>query len=183
MSSCGHSTVFCFLPPTLPFLQDNFPTLVPDLSINRSHLRCRLCDLIDTQAQANIAEAGPPGQETEKDIEKQISELKEAIAEGIETGTESALPRLQKKLNCAVKATDQRIVEAWKAHWAIWGPGEGPDREDEEVWGEEEIEIEFPPEDKEHELYQTVSGSAVKRAAVMSPVQRSEQRPVKKGKK
>ncbi|KAH6720484.1 hypothetical protein BKA61DRAFT_594946 [Leptodontidium sp. MPI-SDFR-AT-0119] len=146
MSSCSHSTIFYFLPPTLPFLKENFPTLIPDSDIDRMLLRCRLCDLIDTQAAADMAEACPNGLEEEADLERQICELKQAITEGIKTDTENELPRLQKKLNDAVNATDQRILDAWKIYWAVWGPGEGPDREDEEDYGED-IVIEFPPKE------------------------------------
>lgn len=151
MSFCGHNTTFCFLPPTPTFSQQNFSFLTPEPSIDRGLLRCRLCDLIDTQAAADEAEAIPSGQETEADIEQQISELKQTITEGVKTDTENALPRLQKRLNAAVKATDLRILEAWKAYWAVWGPGGGLDREDEfKDEGEDlgEIEIEFPPENE-----------------------------------
>ncbi|KAG4433532.1 hypothetical protein IFR05_010987 [Cadophora sp. M221] len=143
MSSCGHSTIFSFLPPTLPFLKENFPTLIPDSNIDRMLLRCRLCDLIDTQAAADMAEACPAGLEPESDIEKQISELKQAITEGVKMDAENELPILQKKLDDATYATDQRILAAWKIYWAVWGPGDGPGREDEEDYGED-IEIEFP---------------------------------------
>ncbi|CZS92991.1 hypothetical protein WAI453_000756 [Rhynchosporium graminicola] len=181
MSSCGHSTIFCFLPPTLTFLSENFNTLIPNTSINRRHLRCRLCDLLDTQALANLAETSQ-GLESEADIEKQILELKEAITEGTQKDTGNALPRLQKKMNDAVKATDQRIIEAWKGHWAIWGPGEGPDRADEEVW-DVEIEIEFPDEEIKAEEKVQIPSEAAGKAAVKRSIKASADRSSKKSKK
>lgn len=152
MSSCGHSTTFCFLPPTLTFLKENFPSLPSDKSIDRSLLRCRLCDLIDTQYAADLAEIGPPDLPQEADIEKQIADLKQAITEGTKTDTENALPKLQRKLSAAVRATDERILEVWLRYWGIWGPGDGPKRGDDEVSGEEsgdgeDFDIQLPPEE------------------------------------
>ena len=152
MSSCGHSTTFCFLPPTLTFLKENFPSLPSDKSIDRSLLRCRLCDLIDTQYAADLAEIGPPDLPKEDDIEKQIVNLKQAITEGTKTDTENALPKLQRKLSAAVRATDERILEVWLRYWGVWGPGDGPKRGDDEVSGaesgeEDDFNIEFPPEE------------------------------------
>ena len=152
MSSCGHSTTFCFLPPTLAFLKENFPSLPSDKSVDRSLLRCRLCDLIETQYAADLAEIGPPDLPKEADIEKQIADLKHAITEGIKTDTENALPKLQRKLSSAVRATDERILEVWLRYWGVWGPGDGPKRGDDEVSGagsgeEDDFDIEFPPEE------------------------------------
>ncbi|KAG4416390.1 hypothetical protein IFR04_010436 [Cadophora malorum] len=131
MSSCGHSTSFCFLPPTLTFLKENFASLPSDKSIDRSLLRCRLCDLIDTQYAADLAEIGPPYLPKEADIEKQIVDLKQAITEGTKTDTENALPKLQRKLSAAVRANDERILEVSGA----------------ESGEEDDFNIEFPPEE------------------------------------
>ncbi|KAH7396025.1 hypothetical protein BKA64DRAFT_75336 [Cadophora sp. MPI-SDFR-AT-0126] len=147
MSSCGHSTTFCFLPPTLTFLKENFPSLPRDTSIDRSLLRCRLCDLVDTQYAADLAEIGPPNLENEVDLQKQIADLKQAITEGSQTDTENALPKLQRKLSDVVRATDERIIEVWMRYWAVWGPGDGPQRGDEEFGEEDDFDIEFPPEE------------------------------------
>jgi len=152
MSSCGHSTSFFFLPPTLTFLKENFTSLPSDKSIDRSLLRCRLCDLIDTQYAADLAEIGPPDLPKEADIEKQIVDLKQAITEGTKTDTENALPKLQRKLSAAVRATDERILEIWLRYWGVWGPGDGPKRGDDEVSGadsgeEDDFDIEFPHEE------------------------------------
>lgn len=153
MSSCGHSSTFSFLPPTLDFLAENFPSVVADRDIDRSLLRCRLCDLIETQAQADIVEAAPPGQETIENIEKEINRVKELLAGGkIKEDLTNVLPMLKEKLASAVRAADARIEEVWKAHWAVWGPGEGPDQHDDdfvdESFEELDFQIEFPVEEK-----------------------------------
>ncbi|KAK0106734.1 hypothetical protein ONS96_004352 [Cadophora gregata f. sp. sojae] len=147
MSSCGHGTTFYFLPPTLDFLEENYPYLPHDTTIDRSLLRCQFCDLLDTQYAANVAETGPPNLEKESDIENRISDLRHAITEGIKTDTENTLPKLQRKLSAVVRATDERIIEVWMKYWAVWGPKDGPDRGDEDLkeQEEEDFEIEFPP--------------------------------------
>ncbi len=55
---------------------------------------------------------------------------------------EASLPLMKQTLEDETRATDLRILEAWMEHWAIWGPGEGPDLENEYV-AEETIELEI----------------------------------------
>ncbi len=62
------------------------------------------------------------------------------------------LPTLKKRLSHAVNAADARIEVIWRAHWAVWGPGEGPDQQVndfvDEGFDEADLQIEFPVENK-----------------------------------
>jgi hypothetical protein len=129
-STCGHSK-FKFLPPTLSFLVENFIT--PNQDIDRSILRCKLCDLLATQERANHADKPPPTHESLVDkIDRDIKLMRDLISEGIRKDElEKTLEVMEKQLDDAVMATDLKITAAWKEYWAIWGHGDGPDRANE----------------------------------------------------
>lgn len=124
MATCGHKTNFSFLPPSLDKFAKNFPDLLPDLDIDRTILRCRLCDLIDTEAEAD--RAALKAKRTIVDIEARLAEANQ----GIVTWEDPAdfIPRLLQERSDTLRGMDQKIREVWEKFWAVWGPGEGPNR-------------------------------------------------------
>jgi hypothetical protein len=131
-STCGHSS-FTFLPPTLAFLVENVHAITPNQDIDRSTPRCKFCDLLAAQERANHADKPPPTHESLVDkLDRDIKLTQDLISEGIRKDElEKALEVMKKQLDDAVMATDLRVAEAWKEYWAIWGHGEGLDRENE----------------------------------------------------
>jgi hypothetical protein len=143
MELCGHEECYITLPPTLEFLTENFPLITPNGTLDRSILRCRLCDLITANAREEQA-AYPPPTFTNPipEIRRHIKLTEQLISEDIrKEELEASLPLMMKTLEDEISSTDMRIMEAWMGHWAIWGPGEGPDLENEYV-AEEEPELE-----------------------------------------
>jgi hypothetical protein len=135
MAHCGHENCYIDLPPTLEFLVENFPLITPNETLDRSISRCRLCDLIATNGRQDQAVYPPPTFTNPIDgIRRHIALTEQLIGEGIrKEELETSLPLMKKALGDEIRATDQMILEAWAGHWAIWGPGEGPDLEDEYV--------------------------------------------------
>jgi len=133
MTSCGHEACYVDLPPTLEFLVENFPAITPSETLDRSIPRCRLCDLIEAKCREDQAVYPPPTFTNAIDrIREHIATTEQLICEGIrKEELETSLPLMNKALDDEIRATDQRILEAWAGHWAIWGPGEGPDLENE----------------------------------------------------
>lgn len=61
-------------------------------------------------------------------LQRHIALVEQLIAERIrKEELEAILPSIQKMLTDEISATENRILEAWKEHWAIWGLGEGPE--------------------------------------------------------
>lgn len=137
MATCGHAD-FIQVPPKLESLIEKFPRLAPNNEIDRSVPRCRLCDLIAAQIREDEA-VSPTNMHPVWKAEKDIRHTESLIQRGIgKAELESALPGLRKILDEAIKARDEKIIEAWYKHWAIWGPaGEGPEPVNEISWEEE----------------------------------------------
>jgi len=61
-------------------------------------------------------------------FQNHIASTEQLIAEGVrKEELEATLPSMKKMLDDEIKATELRMLEAWKGHWAIWGPGDGPE--------------------------------------------------------
>lgn len=137
MATCGH-TDFIQVPPKLESLIEKFPWIPPNNEIDRSIPRCRLCDLIAAQIREDEAVSAAnmrPIWKAEKDIRHTESLIHRGIGK---EELESALPGLRKTLDEALEARDEKIIEAWRKHWSIWGPaGEGPEPINEISWEEE----------------------------------------------
>lgn len=133
---CGHEECYITLPPTLEFMIENFPLITPIEEIDRSIPRCRLCDLIAANAREQEA-AYPPPTFTNPipGLRRHIKVTEQLVSEDVQKEEVEALgaslPLIRQTLEDEIKVTDQRILEAWMSHWAIWGPGEGPDLENE----------------------------------------------------
>jgi hypothetical protein len=144
-SACGHSR-FIFLPPTLAFLVEKSHAITPNQDIDRSVPRCKLCDLLATQEQLDLADK----ESLVDKIEKDIKLTKDLISEGIRKDElEKALDVMKKQRDDAVMATDLKIAAAWKESWAIWGHGDGPDRANEYYEDDEDHEAGGSVEDVE----------------------------------
>jgi hypothetical protein len=63
-----------------------------------------------------------------EDLQHHIALAEQLIVEGIrKEELEATLASIQKMLTDEIFATGNRMLEAWKEHWAIWGLGEGPE--------------------------------------------------------
>jgi hypothetical protein len=135
MTTCGHDECYTFTPPTLEFMLETFPSIVPNETINRSVPRCRLCDLIATGTRESAAVYPPPTYSSPiEGLQKHIASAEQLIAESIrKEELEATLPSMKQILADEMRATELRMLEAWKGHWAIWGPGEGPEMSNEYV--------------------------------------------------
>jgi hypothetical protein len=135
MATCGHEDCYISLPPTLESLIENFPIITPNETLDRSIPRCRLCDLITAGTREDQAAYPPPTFTNPiEGIRRHIALTEQLIGDNIrKEELEASLPLMKKALEDEIRATDQRILEAWAGHWAIWGPGEGPDLENEYV--------------------------------------------------
>ncbi len=133
--ACGHSPEFIKLPPPFQTLIRDFPRITAYKGLDRSIPRCKLCDLIAAQIRADKVEYPPPTYKSPVDeLEKQIKLAEKMIAEGKQKEElEETLPEMKKKLADSIRDMDKGILQAWKEHWGIWGPGEGPEMEDELV--------------------------------------------------
>lgn len=151
MSSCGHGSSYMFLPPSLGFLAENFPYIGADLDIDRDLLRCRFCDVSDTQFQCDKIESN--GKVAIEDMETKITETKEILISGkAKEDLTNMLPRLKKKLGEAMWDTDMKILNCWMGYWAVWGPGDGPEREYEifdELVEEDSNDVDHEEKDEE----------------------------------
>jgi hypothetical protein len=129
MATCGHEECFIESPPSLELMAENYPLIAPNEEIDRSTPRCRLCDLTATSSRESAAVYPPPTFSSSVEVlEHQIASVEQLIAEGIrKKELEETLPSIQEMLTDEMFATEKRILEAWKEHWAIWGLGEGPD--------------------------------------------------------
>ncbi|CAL3971611.1 unnamed protein product [Diplocarpon coronariae] len=148
MSSCGHGSSFTFLPPKLGFLIENFPCNFADPVLDRALLRCRLCDGQETQEHANFVEA--EGLELIAGLETRISETKDLLKSGkAKEDLVDVLPQLTRKLRAAIKNMDMKILDCWKSYWAVWGPGDGPEMDNEMFeGGEEDTQLEVPTDEE-----------------------------------
>jgi hypothetical protein len=129
MATCGHSE-FIKIPPTLGFLTKTFPRIKPDSTIDRTVPRCRLCDLIAAQQREDEAVSETytrPIRETEKDIRNTQDLISRDIGKEYKDELEPLLAQMRKRLDQAFRTREAKIAEAWIRHFAIWGPGEGPD--------------------------------------------------------
>jgi hypothetical protein len=95
MAACGHEEYFIESPPSLEFMAENPPLIVPNDEIDRSTPRCRLCDL--TAASAREAAAVYPHPTFSSSVEalqRHIASAEQLIAEGIrKEELEAILPR------------------------------------------------------------------------------------------
>jgi hypothetical protein len=114
---------------------ENFPLTTPNETIDRSMSRCRLCDLIATSTRESAGVYPPPTYSSPiEGLQKHIASAEQLIAEGIrKEELEATLPSMKQMLTDEMKATELRMLEAWKRHWAVWGPGEGPEMSNEYV--------------------------------------------------
>ncbi len=151
--TCGHSAEFTKLPPPFETLVRDFPRITAFKGLDRSTPRCKLCDLIAAQIRADKVEYPPPTFKSPVDeLEKQIKLAEELIAGGKQKEkSEETLPEMRKKLADSIRDMDRGILRAWKEHWGIWGPGEGPEMEDDLVVEEPSEETE-KEEDQELEI-------------------------------
>ncbi|PMD67435.1 uncharacterized protein K444DRAFT_15715 [Hyaloscypha bicolor E] len=140
MATCGHEECFVATPPTLAFMLENFPVVTLDPTIDHSIPRCRLCDLIAARARETAAVYPPPTYSSAIErLQNHIASTEQMIGEGIrKEELEATLPSMKQMLADEIWATELRMLEAWKGHWAIWGHGEGPEMPDEYVLVEEE---------------------------------------------
>jgi hypothetical protein len=140
MATCGHEDCFVATPPTLTFMLENFSVVTPDPTIDRSIPRCRLCDLIAARTRETAAVHPPPTYSSAIErLQNHITSAEQMIGEGIrKEELEATLPSMKQMLANEIWATELRMLDAWKGHWAIWGPGEGPEMPDEYVLVEEE---------------------------------------------
>jgi hypothetical protein len=119
---------------------ENFPVVTLDPTIDRSIPRCRLCDLIAARARETAAVYPPPTYSSAIErLQNHIASTEQMIGEDIrKEELEATLPSMKQMLADEIWATELRMLEAWKGHWAIWGHGEGPEMPDEYVLVEEE---------------------------------------------
>jgi hypothetical protein len=129
MATCGHEECFIESPPSLEFMAENYPLTAPNEEIDRSTPRCRLCDLTAASTRESAAVYPPPTFSSRIEaLQHHIVSAEQLIAEGIrKEELEATLPSIQKILTDEIFATQNRILEAWKEHSAIWGLGEGPE--------------------------------------------------------
>jgi hypothetical protein len=128
-------------------MAENYPLIAPNEEIDRSTPRCRLCDLTAANAREAAAVYPPPTFSSRVEaLQRHIASAEQLIAEGIrKEELEAILPSIQKMLTDEISATENRMLEAWKEHWAIWGLGEGPEMPNvylEEQLAEEVVEEE-----------------------------------------
>jgi hypothetical protein len=127
MASCTHEKIYLKPPPPAEFITQNYPYIHPNLKLNRTIPRCKLCDLIKAQDRAIIAENPPPGINIVERIKHDIDLIEEMIAAGISTKQdEEDLVDMKVELDNAIALANVRIHEAWLPYWDIWGPGDGP---------------------------------------------------------
>jgi hypothetical protein len=129
MVTCGHEECFIESPPSLESMAENYPLIAPNEEIDRSTPRCRLCELTAASSRESAA-VYPPSIFSRRIevLQRHIASAEQLIAEGIrKEELEATLPSIQKMFTDEIFATQNRIVEAWKEHWAIWGLGEGPE--------------------------------------------------------
>jgi len=129
MATCGHSE-FIKTPPTFDFLAKTFPRIKPDLNLDRTVPRCRLCDLIAAQQREDEAVSEKytkPIREIEKDIRNTQDLISRGIGKEHKDELERLLAQMRKRFDEAFRVREAKIAEAWIAHFTIWGPGEGPE--------------------------------------------------------
>lgn len=129
MATCGHEECFIDSPPSLEFMAEYYPLITPNEEIDRSIPRCRLCDLTAASAGESAAVYSHPTFSSRVEaLQRYITSVEQLIAERIrKEELEAILPSIQKMLTDEISATENRMLEAWKEHWAIWGLGEGPE--------------------------------------------------------
>ena len=142
MATCGHEESFIESPPSLEIMVKNYPLIALNEEIDRSTPRCRLCDLTAATSRESAAVYPPPTFSSRiEDLQHHIALAEQLIAEGIrKEELEATLASIQKMLTDEIFATGNRMLEAWKEHWAIWGLGEGPEMPN--VYLEEVVEEE-----------------------------------------
>ena len=150
MVTCGHEECYISTPPAVEFMLEDFPVITPNETIDRSIPRCRLCDLIAASSRESTAVYPPPTYSSAiEGLQNHIASAEQLIVEGIrKEELESTLPSMKQMLADEINATELRMLEAWKEHWAIWGPGERPEILN-EYPAEEELEdvVEEYPKD------------------------------------
>lgn len=128
MATFSHEKIYIKVPPTILFLEEEFPYILPNQTLDRSLPRCKLCDLIAAQNRAIVAENPPPGINVVEETENNITMVEEMIEAGIATKQdEEDLVELKRELEDAIMLMNLRIHEAWLPYWEIWGPGYGPE--------------------------------------------------------
>lgn len=128
MATCNHETTYLQVPPSLKFLVQNYPHIVPHQTLDRSTPRCKLCDLISAHERATIAENPPPYINAVEQIERDIELIDKLVTADVATKQDKEdLTVLHDQLRDAIMLADIRIQEAWYPYWAIWGPGDGPE--------------------------------------------------------
>lgn len=158
MRACGHESFHSFLPLSLSYLRNSYPTTIANKKLDRSIFRCKLCGLI--KANEAGAEAEIPLQRLKDSITETQNRIR--AAEGHVThvnklvhsdeagdlskeGLKGALTQVEINLAAdkkqlsqlmtrhaeAEEAMDLDILHTWAEYLAIWGAGEGPDRESE----------------------------------------------------
>ncbi|KAE9369727.1 hypothetical protein N431DRAFT_493499 [Stipitochalara longipes BDJ] len=129
MGTCGHEECYISTPPVLEFMLEEFPLVIPNEIIDRSIPRCKLCDLIAASTRESTAVYPPPTYSSPiEGLQNHIASAEQLIGEGIrKEELEATLPSMKQILADEIRATELRMLEVWKEHWAIWGPGEGPE--------------------------------------------------------
>jgi len=129
MSNCAYCTHPLTRPPTIDFLLTAFPNITPLYTLDRSIPRCKHCDIIAAHRRAIDAELPPPTYTNPvTQIEKDIEDAKILIGMGVRRKElEEALPRMKSKWVDAITKRDDRIREAWREYWGIWGLEKGQD--------------------------------------------------------
>lgn len=111
------------VPPSLDFMTETFPYILPNKTLDRTIPRCKLCDLIAADDRAATAQNPPPGSNIKEDIEHAIAAIEKRTTEGKATEQDKEdMAALEKDLDDVIWLTELRIHEAWLPHWEIWGP-------------------------------------------------------------
>jgi hypothetical protein len=127
MSNCAHCIRPLTLPPSVNFLLNNFPDIIPSYTLDRNRPRCKHCDFIAANNKAIDAELPPPEYRNRvTGIEKQIELAKSLIKDGVKKEElEQALPQMKRKWADEIMKRDGRIRDAWKEYWGVWGVEKG----------------------------------------------------------
>lgn len=126
---CNHDYQFIVLPPSIEFMTQNFPNISPNLLLDHSIPRCKLCDLSDAQEMFELLRM--PDEAYRNIAPNMFNYIKGKIKSTeywFSTGvrkeeTEKALVEWKQKRADAISAK-KSIENTWNECWSIWGLAE-----------------------------------------------------------
>ena len=139
---CNHEPQFVVLPPSIEFLTQEHSDTAPNLLLDRTIPRCKLCDLCDAREMFDLLKMPDEAYhniapEMFSYIEEKIKSAGILLGKGVKkTETEKTLAEW-KQMRANAIAARKSIENTWSDVWGIWGL--------------EKVKIEMPVDLKEGE--------------------------------